>query len=166
MPDSEPLTELAFAAESGDANAQYRLGVLFLSGARVEQDVNAAQRWFQAAAANGSGAAEAMREATSEVRMPLPFSARRRPFGVFALPLVALLSLSVHAGYEYSRQIQTSRPTRAQERVFDPMPATSTMTAVPESSLKEPIAQIPSAAGTVPGDLPVARRHYKGRRRK
>ena len=166
MPDSEPLTELAFAAESGDTNAQYRLGVLFLSGVRVEQNLKAALRWFQAAAANGSGAAEAMREATSEVRMPLPFSGRRWPLGVFALPLVALLTLSIHAGYEFRRQIQTSRPIRAQERVSDPMPATATMAAVPESSIKEPIAQVPSAAGTVPGDLPVARRHYKARRRK
>lgn len=40
------LGELAFQAEGGDKSAQYRLGVLFLLGESVEQDLDAAHRWL------------------------------------------------------------------------------------------------------------------------
>lgn len=45
------LGNLAFQAEGGDACAQYRLGVLFLLGDSVEQDLEAANRWLTRAAA-------------------------------------------------------------------------------------------------------------------
>lgn len=45
------LGDLAFQAEGGDAGAQYRLGVLFLLGDSVEQDLEAANRWLTRAAA-------------------------------------------------------------------------------------------------------------------
>jgi len=45
------LGNLAFQAEGGDAGAQYRLGVLFLLGDSVEQDLEAANRWLTRAAA-------------------------------------------------------------------------------------------------------------------
>jgi TPR repeat protein len=45
------LGNLAFQAEGGDAGAQYRLGVLFLLGDSVEQDLEAASRWLPRAAA-------------------------------------------------------------------------------------------------------------------
>lgn len=49
--------ELAFQAESGDAGAQFRLGLLFLLGDKVEQDLEAAHRWMaEAARAGHSGA--------------------------------------------------------------------------------------------------------------
>jgi TPR repeat protein len=170
MPDSEPLTELAFAAESGDVNAQYRMGVLFLLGGRVEQDLKAAHRWFQAAAANGSGPAEVMRQTTSQVCVAQPVAVKRGPILVFALPLLGLLSLSIHSGYQYSKRIQGSPSIHAQEQVSDPAPATAKMVAFPEPSLasvNEPIAQAPSAGhGTIPRELPVVRHHYKGRHRK
>jgi TPR repeat protein len=44
------LGDLAFQAEGGDAGAQYRLGVLFLLGESVEQDLQAAHRWLTRAA--------------------------------------------------------------------------------------------------------------------
>ena len=43
------LGELAFQAEGGDKSAQYRLGILFLLGESVEQDLDAAYRWLQKA---------------------------------------------------------------------------------------------------------------------
>jgi TPR repeat protein len=45
------LGDLAFQAEGGDAGAQYRLGVVFLLGDSVEQDLEAANRWLTRAAA-------------------------------------------------------------------------------------------------------------------
>jgi|SRR5271169_3092213 len=169
MLDSEPLTELAFAAESGDANAQYRLGVLFLSGTRVEQNLNAAHRWFRAAAANGSGPAAAMQQTTSQVRIAPPVAAKRWPILVFVLLLLVLLSLSIHTGYQYSRWIRGLSSIHAQMRVSDLSPATAKMAAVPEPSLvrvNEPIARTTSANGTIPGELPAVRRQYKARRQK
>jgi hypothetical protein len=44
------LADLAFQAEGGDAGAQYRLGVLFLLGESVEQDLQGAHRWLTRAA--------------------------------------------------------------------------------------------------------------------
>ncbi|MBB6143613.1 TPR repeat protein [Silvibacterium bohemicum] len=46
------LGDLAFQAEGGDASAQYRLGVLFLLGESVEQDLQAGHRWLTKAAEN------------------------------------------------------------------------------------------------------------------
>jgi Sel1 repeat len=169
MPDPEPLTELAFAAESGDADAQYRLGVLFLSGTRVEQNLNAAQRWFRAAAANGSGPAEAMQQTISQVRMAPSVTAKRWPIPVFVLLLLVLLSLSIHTGYQYSRRIRGSTSIRAQERNSNPLPATAKMAAAPEPSLasvEDTIAPTSSSNGTTPGELSVVKHHYKGRRHK
>lgn len=40
------LGELAFQAEGGDKSAQYRLGILFLLGESMEQDLDAAYRWL------------------------------------------------------------------------------------------------------------------------
>jgi TPR repeat protein len=45
------LGGLAFQAEGGDAGAQYRLGVLFLLGESVDQDLEAAYQWLSRAAA-------------------------------------------------------------------------------------------------------------------
>jgi hypothetical protein len=45
------LGGLAFQAEGGDAGAQYRLGVLFLLGEAVDQDLEAAYQWLSRAAA-------------------------------------------------------------------------------------------------------------------
>lgn len=57
MQAESTLGELAFHAEGGDAGAQYRLGVLFLLGQSVEQDLEAAHRWLtRAAASQYSGA--------------------------------------------------------------------------------------------------------------
>ena len=44
------LGGLAFQAEGGDAGAQYRLGVLFLLGESVDQDLEAAYQWLSRAA--------------------------------------------------------------------------------------------------------------------
>ena len=55
-PELSP-NELAFRAESGDAGAQFQLGMLFLLGEGVEQDLGAAYRWIAGAAdANHPGA--------------------------------------------------------------------------------------------------------------
>jgi TPR repeat protein len=42
--------ELAFRAECGDAGAQFQLGMLFLLGERVEQNLESAHRWIARAA--------------------------------------------------------------------------------------------------------------------
>jgi len=42
--------ELVFRAESGDVAAQYQLGVRFLLGDSMEQDLEAAYRWLALAA--------------------------------------------------------------------------------------------------------------------
>jgi TPR repeat protein len=43
------LSYLAFQAEGGDPSAQYRLGILFLLGESVEQDLDAAHSWLKRA---------------------------------------------------------------------------------------------------------------------
>jgi len=43
------LSDLAFQAEGGDLSAQYRLGILFLLGESVEQDLDAAHSWLKRA---------------------------------------------------------------------------------------------------------------------
>jgi TPR repeat protein len=50
MQAEHTLSDLAFRAEGGDVSAQYRLGVLFLLGEVVEQDLHAAHRWLIRAA--------------------------------------------------------------------------------------------------------------------
>jgi TPR repeat protein len=62
MQAESTLGELAFHAEGGDAGAQYRLGVLFLLGQSVEQDLEAAHRWLTRAAANQYPGAFALTE--------------------------------------------------------------------------------------------------------
>jgi hypothetical protein len=44
------LNDLAFRAEGGDPGAQYSLGVLFLLGEGLEQDLEASYRWLARAA--------------------------------------------------------------------------------------------------------------------
>jgi TPR repeat protein len=101
--ETEPLTELAYRAESGDAQAQYRLGILFLVGERVEQDLGAAGRWFHASAANGNNVAEKMNQLlTAASKAPAP---SRSPFSALLVPLLALLLLSLYSGYEYRRTL-------------------------------------------------------------
>jgi TPR repeat protein len=56
------LGNLAFQAEGGDAGAQYRLGVLFLLGDSVEQDLEAGSRWLTRAAARQYPGARALAE--------------------------------------------------------------------------------------------------------
>lgn len=169
MSEHEPLTDMAFAAESGDASAQYRLGVLFLTGYQVDQDLKAARRWFQAASANGSRPAEAMVRTTSQARPNLPISAKYGPILVFGLPLLALLSLSVHTGYQYSRWIHGSTTIHAQGSSA-PNQATAQVAVIPAVSLanaNESIAKTtPPAKEAASGDFAAIRHHSKGRRRK
>lgn len=46
------------AAESGDTNAKYQLGLTYANGAGVPQNYSEAMRWFEKAAQNGSPAAQ------------------------------------------------------------------------------------------------------------
>lgn len=71
------LSELAFEAEGGDAEAQYRLGVLFLLGESVEQDLEAAYCWLSRAAERHNGACRLMREMTAYQAAGLRLAHRR-----------------------------------------------------------------------------------------
>ena len=46
------------AAEQGDANSQFNLGVYYLKGFGVEKDVAEAVRWFRKAAEQGDAVAQ------------------------------------------------------------------------------------------------------------
>jgi len=111
MAETEPLTELAYQAESGDAQAQYRLGVLFLLGERVEQDLGAARRWFHAAAANGNHGAERIRRFLSPVSSNAPALPSRKISLRWLAPVVALLFISLQSGYEFRRKLDFSPHT-------------------------------------------------------
>ena len=115
MSETESLTELAFQAESGDAHAQYQLGVLFLSGERVEQDLDAARRWFHAAAANGNVGAEAMQKRLLQLPTASTVISRGRPFRGFVVPVLILLGLSIQSGYQYRQ------PTTAAQSPHSPI---------------------------------------------
>ena len=52
------IAPCALAAEQGDVEAQFRLGVLHLVGIGVAQDFDEALRWFSAAAEQGNAMAQ------------------------------------------------------------------------------------------------------------
>jgi TPR repeat protein len=115
MQDAEPIAELASHAERGDCDAQYRLGVLFLSGQRAEQDLTAAHRWLHAAAVSGHAGAKALADKIGLGGRSSPTRHIRCPMWIAAIPVLALAGLSMSAGYEASEQ--TQRPlTVAQGR--------------------------------------------------
>jgi TPR repeat protein len=128
MAETEPLTELAYQAESGDAQAQYRMGVLFLVGERVEQDLGAAGRWFHASALNGNNAAVKMNQlSATPSKIPEPTS--RSPFFTLLVPFVALLVLSLWSGYEHQRTLNlkaaaTNMAIAVSNSTDDAVPAT------------------------------------------
>jgi TPR repeat protein len=113
------LGELAFQAEGGDAGAQYRLGVLFLLGESVEQDIEAASRWVTRAAASQYPGALALagkladrhRHETRRQKNPVGFAIRIRTwmrpvivslsrFYPHALPSVRVRSISTGRGWK------------------------------------------------------------------
>ena len=51
--DPDPITELRRQAEQGDANAQYNLGIRYVTGIGVPQDRAEAIRWYRLAAEQG-----------------------------------------------------------------------------------------------------------------
>jgi TPR repeat protein len=56
------LSELAFRADAGDGDAQYRMATLFLLGEEVEQDLNASYLWMARAAAGQHPGAQGLLE--------------------------------------------------------------------------------------------------------
>ena len=59
LPDEvKALVWFRRAAEQGDANAQYNLGVAYETGRGVTQDAAEAVRWFRTAAERGSASAQ------------------------------------------------------------------------------------------------------------
>jgi TPR repeat protein len=56
--DATALAQLRAAAQSGDANAQYWLGVMYHNGQGVPQDYAQAISWFRKAAAQGDADAQ------------------------------------------------------------------------------------------------------------
>ncbi len=77
------LGELAFQAEGGDPDAQYRMGVLFVLGESVEQDLNAAYRWIAKAAASQHSGARALLEKLTLFRNQPVRNEVRSPFSIF-----------------------------------------------------------------------------------
>jgi hypothetical protein len=57
LPDQD-LETTRLAADSGDTNAEYQLGLIYANGAGVAQNYVEAMRWFEKAARNGSPAAQ------------------------------------------------------------------------------------------------------------
>lgn len=105
MAETEPLTELAYQAESGDAQAQYRLGVLFLVGERVDQDMQAAGRWFQSSAANGNNAASRIGQLLATAPSKTPEIPSRSTLREMLVPVFALLLISLYSGYQCRRTV-------------------------------------------------------------
>ena len=50
----QALEELRPMAESGDAHAQYQMGVMAAEGLGLSKDLSSAEEWFRRAAAQGS----------------------------------------------------------------------------------------------------------------
>ena len=63
---AEELEALIKAAEQGDAQAQYDLGVMYDSGQRIPEDDVQAYAWFNVAAAQGNDDAQKAKETTAE----------------------------------------------------------------------------------------------------
>ena len=57
-PPTSDLESLRAAADKGDAQAQFRLGVMFASGRGAERDLPQAAYWFQKSAEQGNAAAQ------------------------------------------------------------------------------------------------------------
>ena len=47
------MEEIRLAAEQGDAEAQYQLGLIYLEGSGVKKDLKVGAEWIQKAAAQG-----------------------------------------------------------------------------------------------------------------
>ena len=62
--NTQPVETLA---ESGEADAQYSLGLMYSTGQRVAQDYITAHKWFNLAALNGSERARMEREELSAI---------------------------------------------------------------------------------------------------
>ena len=62
------LAELAFQADSGDADAQYCVGLVFLLGESVDQDFVAAYHWMARASAGGHIGAKSLAARLLQVR--------------------------------------------------------------------------------------------------
>ena len=56
--DSAAMKWYRMAADQGDANAQYNLGVMYQNGQGVAQDDSAAIKWFRMAADQGDANAQ------------------------------------------------------------------------------------------------------------
>ncbi|MDE6755379.1 MAG: sel1 repeat family protein [Muribaculaceae bacterium] len=54
-PDLESWEECARRAQTGDAEAQYRMGCMYKDGKNVEKDYKEAIYWFRKSASNGNG---------------------------------------------------------------------------------------------------------------
>ena len=61
--DSDDFAALVRAAEQGDAEAQYNLGLMYLEGLGVKQDNVEAYAWIRTAAAQGKGGTLEIRQA-------------------------------------------------------------------------------------------------------
>lgn len=56
----QSLAELAFQADTGDPHAQYCVGLVFLLGESVDQDLDAAYKWMARASAGGHAGAKSL----------------------------------------------------------------------------------------------------------
>ncbi len=164
MQDAEPIAELAFRAEDGDRDAQYRLGVLFVSGQRAEQDLSSANRWLQAAALSGHAGAKALEDKISRVGRASFARRVRHPMWLAVIPVLVLAGLSMHAGYEASKQIQTRPSMVAQERAPKELSSPAPKAEIPSipANAETYSPQQPGARATIHVGAPAAGRH-KGR---
>ena len=64
--DTQPVEALA---ESGVADAQYSLGLMYSTGQRVAQDYITAHKWFNLAALNGSER-DTVTNSVNDLRIP------------------------------------------------------------------------------------------------
>lgn len=65
------VAELAFQADSGDAEAQYCMGLIFLLGESVDQDLDAAYKWMARAASGQHAGAKSLAAKLLLTRSPI-----------------------------------------------------------------------------------------------
>lgn len=95
------------AADEGDAEAQYLLGLLYLNGIGVPIDAQAAERWLRSAAQQNHAAAAFVLAAVLQAK----------PLAETANEATTWLQRSASLGYEPAKQaVKDSRPLLAAER--------------------------------------------------
>jgi hypothetical protein len=138
---------------------------LFLSGQRAEQDLAAARRWLQAAELSGHAGARVLVEKISQGGRSRSAPRIRRPMWLAAIPVLALAGLSMSAGYQASRRIQTGSSQTSPSMVAQGRAPSELSSLAPKGAPSIPAnadtysLQPPSVQATIHAGAPAAVRH-------